>query len=370
MAKDTSSGNSVPTKKPRKSSSGAQFAICVPSSVISRGNARNLEQITNIAYQIARAATIFNVSEIIILNVPGPEEIAARNEAEAQKTMAVSGGSGNKKISFNLTDDDLGPEVSQKTSEPEPELVESPDNENNGLLLATLLQFFVTPPYLVKGVFRESTFRHKFKYAEKLPKLSTLPFMNNNNVIQDFKEGLSVPKHTPRGTSRNRKVSALKKLQVTKYINIGQASPIILNGAEVPINVRVTVDVKNKKIVSPQAAYGKVGSRSSFGYFVRYANSITSVFTELPLPNGYSESFYVSASDYFSSSGVAIEAAEAPKEGHVLMVVSSIKDLNEAFNQEKISGVDNVTDMFDGQIPVPEGLRIEDALMIALTKSS
>ena len=338
MAKPKTEETAKATRKPAKIQSSTKVALCVPSSVISKSNARNLEQITNIAYQIAKAASVYNVSEIVVWDIPTADEIQQKLEAEE------------------------GPAAEK--------LVEKEENENNALLLATLLQFFVTPPYLVKGVFRASKYNKKFKYAEKLPKLSNLPFMNNNGVIEDFKEGLTVPKHTPKIQKKNKKVSALKKLKVTKYVNVGQSSLLELNGTEVPVNVRVTVDVKNKKIVSPQEAYGVTGSKASFGYFVRYAKSFSSIFTELSFPSGYTESVFVQADDFFGKAKDSkLDTVDKVGKGEVLFVVSNLKDLEYSFSQEKIPGVEQVTEMFDSQVKVPPGLRIEDAALVALAKA-
>lgn len=366
MTKEDSKAAQVPALKASKAVGGAKFAICVPSSVISRANAKNLEQITHIAYQVAKAATIFQVSEIVILDVPDRRT----NENDANKAVEMAGEQGNKKITFNLSNEDLGPAPSAEARKEDVKLQESDENEGNALLFATILQYFVTPPYLVKGVFQDSKFKHKFKYAEKLPKLSTLPFMNSNSSIKDFKEGLSIPKHTPKIKKKNKKVSALKKLQVTKYVNIGKATPLVLEGTEIPVNVRVTIDVKNRKVVSPQTAYGTSGTKGSFGYLVRYAKAFSAIFTELTFPNGYTESIYIQADEYFSPSETSLKTMERSREGTVLLVVGNLLDLKNSFAKESIPGVNEVTDMFDGEIKVPSGLRIEDAVMIGLTKAT
>lgn len=370
MAKPKTEETAKATRKPAKIQSSTKVALCVPSSVISKSNARNLEQITNIAYQIAKAASVYNVSEIVVLDIPTADEIQKKLEAEANKAVQLEGDKGNKKIKFNISNEEIVAGAKSEEGPAAEKLVEKEENENNALLLATLLQFFVTPPYLVKGVFRASKYNKKFKYAEKLPKLSNLPFMNNNGVIEDFKEGLTVPKHTPKIQKKNKKVSALKKLKVTKYVNVGQSSLLELNGTEAPVNVRVTVDVKNKKIVSPQEAYGVTGSKASFGYFVRYAKSFSSIFTELSFPSGYTESVFVQADDFFGKAKDSkLDTVDKVGKGEVLFVVSNLKDLEYSFSQEKIPGVEQVTEMFDSQVKVPPGLRIEDAALVALAKA-
>lgn len=370
MPKDKTESGSKVTKKPSKSAGAVQTSLCIPSSIISKSNARNLEQITYVAYQVAKAATIYNVSEIVVLDVPSVEERENKAEVDSQKAVKLAGEKGNVKIKFNISNEDIIRETSSDSTTATEELKENPENENNSLLFATLLQFFVTPPYLVKGVFAASKFNKKFKFAEKLPKLSTLPFMTNNNVISDFKEGLTIPKHTPKIIKKSKKVSALKKLKVTRYVNTGGATPLELNGQEVPVNVRVTVDIQNKKIVSPQTAYGVSGSKASFGYFVRFAKNFSSIFTELSFPGGYTESVFINADNYFNPTGNAtLPQAEKATGGQILFVVGNLHDLEYSFAQDAIPGVGKATEMFDSEITVPAGLRIEDAALVGLTKA-
>lgn len=369
MAPAKSESSPKETRKPSKTAGPVQTSLCIPSSVIAKSNASNLEQITYVAYQIAKAAAIYNVAEIVVLDVPSFQARQEKEEKDLQKAVQVEGEKGNKKIKFNISNEEIIKEASAATGKDAEVLEESSNMENNSLLFATLLQYFVTPPYLVKGVFAASKFNKKFKYAEKLPKLTTLPFMNNNDVARDFKEGLTIPKHTPKITKKNKKVSALKKLKVTKYVNVGDATPLELNGLEVPVNVRVTVDTKNKKIVSPQAAYGVSGNKASFGYLVRFAKTFSSIFTELSFPGGYTESVFVNADNFFSStSNSSLPQTEKPKDGQVLLVVGNLHDLEYSFSQDTIPGVEKVTEMFDSEVAVPAGLRIEDAALVGLTK--
>lgn len=367
-----------PVKKPSKAIGETQYAICIPSTIISSANAKNLEQITFIAYQIAKTATIYNVAEIVILDVPTPSKKAEAAEKAATKVVELGSEKGGKKIKFNFNDDEIAKPDADKPKEPEtPADITSDINENNTLLFATLLQYFMTPPYLVKSVFANNKFNTKFKYAKNLPKISTLPFMSNNNVSSDFREGLTIPKATPKVTKKNKKVSALKKLSVTKYVNIGQSEPFVLD-QEVPVNVRVTVDLKNNKIVSPLQAYGLIGNKLSFGYHVRYCANFSSIFTESSFPQGYTSTIYVNCDDYFNSndsiddrSSINKNPELAPKDGKVLLVFGNYHDINYSFQSDKanLEGVDSVSEMFDGELAVPKGVRIEDAALIGLTKA-
>ncbi|KAF6069876.1 putative RNA methyltransferase family protein [Candida albicans] len=184
----------LPTKKPTKSVSETTISICIPSTVISSKNAYNLQQITNIIYQIAKACTIYKVAEIIVF------------DDEPEKTLA------NPSKKSNVNGDKVSP----------------------SLLVASLLQFFITPPYLVKTMFSShlnSKFKNilpKFTYAFKLPKITTLPFMQNNQVYKDFKEGMIIPRETPLMKKKNKKTKSDHKITVSKYVNIGEKEALKL----------------------------------------------------------------------------------------------------------------------------------------------
>ncbi|CAH6722394.1 putative methyltransferase [[Candida] jaroonii] len=349
MAKRKSEVVDKPTKKPHKSLPETQFSICIPSTIISSSNAKNLQQITNIAYQISKILTIYNVPEIIILDVPSIED--RNNIIEKQSTPAVKL---DKKIKFNevVQEEELNDIISKERSD---------KNENNSELFANLLQYFITPPYLTKPVFKPEIIK-KFTYADKFPKISTLPFMNNNEVSKNFKEGITIAKKSPGKKKKN-------KLKVTKYVNIGESKPFELS-IEVPVNVRVTVDLINKKIVSPLTAYGTVGSKSSFGYFTRIVKTFNELFTKSAIPEGYTSSVYIDCDNYFSNNGeFSSELPTFTKENNkVLLVFGNPKDLEFSFNQDKSLDLPDFKQLFDKTLSIPTNIRIEDAVMIALTK--
>lgn len=399
MAKRKIEAEAVPVKKPIKTTPAVGYTLCIPSTVISAANAYNLAQITSIAYQVARTATIYDVSEIVVLDTPSLAERKIELERSAGKNIILgSTNKGGKKIKFNddmadvipttpveeeNEEEDAGlegikPPQSEDESFGGPLTDRKGSNENNAMLFATLLQFFVTPPYLAKSVFAQSPFKEKLRYAHKLPKISTLPFMNNNEVGKDFREGLTIPKHTPKIVTKGskKKVSPRNKLSTTKYVNVGLSEPLEL-ASEVPVNVRVTVDLKNKCIVSPLQAYGVIGCKSSFGYHVRIAKTFTSVFTESSVPAGYTSSIYVSCDDYFKKAGVQrTELATFDKskvhvqDSSVLLVLGNWLDMEYSFGRDSqnLEGIESAQQMFDGELKVPEGVRIEDAALIALTK--
>lgn len=332
------------TKKPTKEHTGPRISICIPLTIISGKNAYNLSQKTTILNQVARAATAYNVGEIIILDIP-----------EVQETVTVG-----KKTFDEVEDESKAAEASE-----------------NSLLAASLLQYFVTPPYLVKTVFANNDLDKmlvKFKHAAKLPKLSTLPFMANNNVHKHFREGIAIAKETPSVVKKGKKEKAKRKLTVTKWVNIGELEPLELNSREVPVHSRVTVDIRNKTIVSPELAYGILGNKLSFGYYTRVCKCLSQVFTELSVPEGYLGSVFVNCDDFFQKNELDDDLAKVPQfkltEGNVLLLLGDYRDYAHALKVDlaNLAGIDNVAQMFDSKLTIPLGVRIEDASWAALAK--
>lgn len=357
----------LPTKKPTKSVSETKISICIPSTVISLKNAYNLQQITNIIYQIAKACTIYKVAEIIVFDVP-----QSNNDKEDDKLTVVVG----SKVKF------VEDEPEKTLANPSKKSNVNGDKVSPSLLVASLLQFFITPPYLVKTMFSShlnSKFKNilpKFTYAFKLPKITTLPFMQNNQVYKDFKEGMIIPRETPLMKKKNKKTKSDHKITVSKYVNIGEKEALKLNiKREIPIYSRVTVDLKNKTVVSPLQAYGVVGHKAAFGYHVRMASEFNKIFTQSPISDGYSSTIYVNCDDYFGNNNKISELDNLltfkEATGNVLMVLGNYKDLQAGFKADTsnvFENIDSVAHLFDSKLNIPDGCRIEDAILISLAK--
>lgn len=324
--------------------SDLKVSICIPSSSIREQNSLNLFQATTVAYQIARLATIFHVVEVIVLDIPEPRGETKNSPTQNSTTL------GNK-IKFS--------EQSEAPSHASSSEIRGKDS----FVLATLLQFFVTPPYLVKALFKPSE-RKLLKHAMKLPKLTCLPIMNAGREHQ-FREGLSIPKRTPKSNTKGKKTKPLRKLQVTRYVNIGASKPMILD-QDVPVNVRLTVDLRAKKVVSPQIAYNC--QNRLFAYTVRYARTISSIFTELCISGGYTETVFVGADDFFQKCDRKFPKFTKHQTASVLLLIGSWKDFELCTKGDP--NISSISDLVDCELKVPSGLRIEDAAFISLTKLS
>ncbi|SCV02442.1 LAME_0H00628g1_1 [Lachancea meyersii CBS 8951] len=347
--------DSKQVKRPKKTlkimSKSVNYSLCIPVSIID--NCKNLEQITHVVYQVAKSAVLFNAGEIVVLNLG----------RDSDKSSAIGGGS-------------------QKLSP--------------SLLIASLLQFFVTPPYLVKSVFKKD-YQRCLQIASKLPRISALPFMRYSNDDQGrYREGLAVTMDKP-GQRSSKTGSKQKAYDQTKYVNVGKKEMVELRGQLVPANVRVTVDIVERKVVSPTEAYGDfVGAQASFGYHVRVARNFGDIFMKSALPEGYTQTVWVNSGDFYFNSEVPknvklgikipriekvlkptveeIASGEAEKPANMMVVFGKWDHLSQSFKQcsDMFEQCEGAHQFFDGQLQLPgavpeANLAIHDGCMIALT---
>lgn len=305
------------------------YSLCVPTTLLK--HCKNLEQATYTVYQVAKAATMFNVGEIVVLDL---------------KKSAVK--AGDKKMS-------------------------------DSMLIAALLQYFVTPPYLVNTVFK-SQYRAYFKEAAKLPRLPSLPFMRYLQENEGrYREGLAIRMAKPGAQGKKS-----KEFKQTKYVNVGKNEALELKSQLVPANVRVTVDTVERKVVSPEEAYGDyVGAKASYGYHVRIAKSFGSVFLESSYANGYSQALWVNCDDFYYKEEqqrkllpyvdkIVRPDASSETVSNVLLVLGKWKDVQHSFeiSKDDFEGCEGAYQFFDGQVGLPGGpegcLAIQDACIISL----
>ncbi|CAR26781.1 hypothetical protein ZYGR_0I00520 [Zygosaccharomyces rouxii] len=322
-----------PPKKVKKSvkvlSKDVNYSLCIPTTLLS--HCKNLEQVTYTVYQVAKAATMFNVGEIVVLDLG-----------------TTSGTTKEKKLS-------------------------------DSMLIASLLQYFVTPPYLVNTVFKQKYLSY-FREACKLPRLPSLPFMRYLQADEGrYREGLAIRMSKP-GTQGKK----TKEFKQTKYVNVGKSEALELKAQLVPANVRVTVDVVERKVVSPKEAYGDfVGAQSSYGYQVRIAKNFGDVFMESAFADGYSQALWVNCDDYYYNEEkqrkllpfvdrIVRPETASQNVSNVLLVFGKWRDVQKSFtaSKDQFEGVEGAHQFFDGQVGLPGGLEgcipIQDACMVSL----
>lgn len=342
----------APKKKLKKTikicSKTINYSLCIPVSVID--NCKNLEQATHVVYQIAKSAVLFNVGEIVVLDLGRAEDVPKEPRHRFQMSPV--------------------------------------------LLVASLLQYFVTPPYLVKSVFKKE-YQECFKVAAKLPRITALPFMRHLHEDNGrYREGLAVRMQRPAQGARPAKKKAYDQ---TKYVNVGKGGALELRGQLVPANVRVTVDLIDRKVVSPAEAYGDfVGAQASYGFHVRVAKTFADIFTQSPAPNGYTQTVWVNSGDFYfdptTKKSLKLEtkiprigkilkptpeevaSGEAENPAHLLVVLGKWDHLKKSFtrSREMFAGCEGAHQFFDGQLELPgsapeANIGIHDSCMIAMT---
>lgn len=323
-------------------------SLCIPSSCIGPTVCRSQQQAAHIAHQIARAAIYYQISEIVIYDVPVAEP---KSQAET----------GKKKVFFE--------EEEKKTDT-------GPKSSTEALELAKLLQFFITPSYLRKAVFGDLKSLH---YAKKLPKLPGLPFMNHEK--SRFLEGFAVEGRI--GKKKKKGLKSKKQLaleSMSHYINVGGKKIIKLSdGQKVPLHSRVTVDTEKNKVVSPAEAYNTEGSgwkNTTFGYTVRLATTFGKTFVESPYTNGYSYTAYAPCEEFLDSPNHPYETIKSidphnlSNPTHLLLIFGKWADLAYSVenDQADLQEVQDPALLFDARLNISSNIRLEDAILISLAK--
>lgn len=309
-------------------------SICIPADIICKQN-KNLEQLTIAAYEIARSASLFKIKEIILL---------------------------------------------------------SKDKESKEILIfGSILQFFITPRYLVNETFFK-LFKDKlipkniFNKAKKLPILPNLieflePYKINKEIR--FKEGISINKNINKKRRKNlngKVIKINKNDKTTKFVQIGTDKLIkIKNDKGLPFNVRVSIDLKEEKVVSFKEAWGS----KYCGYNIRICSNLIEIFTEvntkLISKDGYDMSLIVKTSNFFNKDknlDINKKLNEVNKQDlkdkrHLLVFVIGNERLDLKLNDKEGEGEDEEEEdeyeIFDGLIRVPTGSRIEEGVIVALS---
>lgn len=337
-------------------------SLCIPSSCIDAPSCTSLQQASHVAHQIARAAVFHQVDEIIIYD---PHDVVETSNEKEEKS---------KKIVFNE-------EPASASSNNEPKIVEST------ILLATLLQYYVTPSYLRKITFPDTAVLH---YAKKIPKIPGLPFMNHRK--SRYLEGITV-KHKidkktlqrfKKGSTKSKKQLALES--TTNKVQVGDSDLIQLDTSQqrIPVGMRVTVDTEKNKIVSARSAYGS----EYFGYTVRVVPQFGKVFTECPLStDGYSYTVYVPCMEYMAPLNTPLPAAvkalssvtpqslltkakTTSSSPRYLLVYGKWNQVDQAVQHDS-QDLEQLTDaspLFDARLAIKSCSRVEDAVLMSLAR--
>ncbi|CAL1536399.1 unnamed protein product [Lymnaea stagnalis] len=304
-------------EKEKKDKCGRTYtvSIALPGSVLD--NAQSMELRAYLAGQIARAAAIFNVDEIVIFD--------EMNETRQDKSEF----SGLKK----------------------------PGHGNTQLF--HILQYLECPQYLRKMFF---PYHQDLVHAGLLNPLD-IPHHVRESDVCEYREGITLKKP----------ISA--KREATSYANIGLKKDVILN-MNIKPGQRVTVKLKaqstEKKnlegvVVSPSEPREVAGIY--WGYTVRLAKGLSEVFTDSPYDGGYDLTIGT------SERGGDVNQVKITEFKHAIVVFGGLKGLEASVEADDNIKTDDPSDLFHHYVNVcpsqgSRTIRTEEAILIAMTSLS
>ncbi|KAI9386893.1 hypothetical protein POPTR_010G091400v4 [Populus trichocarpa] len=268
-------------------------SIAVSGSIIN--NAQSLELATRLAGQIARAATIFRIDEVVVFD----------NKSSSEKE---------------------DPTVTTNNN--------SDENESGGAFFIRILRYLETPQYLRKALFPK---HNNLRFVGMLPPLDA-PHHLRKHEWAPFREGVTL----------NEKVSNSGET----LVDVGLSKNVVVNQALEP-GIRVTVAMginRNLDDDSPRQVVSLSKPREEaglyWGYRVRYASNISSVFKDCPYRGGYD--LLIGTSEH----GLIINSSELslPTFRHLLIAFGGLAGLEESIEEDSNLKGKDVREVLDSYL--------------------
>ncbi|XP_041970775.1 putative methyltransferase C9orf114 [Aricia agestis] len=316
LEKELEEKNKEEVAKETKNSQISTISIAVPGSILE--NAQSPELRTYLAGQIARAACVFCVDEIIVYDDMGEKLNTKKSKLESMDGITVA--------------------------------------RKSCVQLARILQYLECPQYLRKHFFP----LHKdLEFAGLLNPLDAPHHLRTSNDFK-FREGITMNKKVKPGKGSQVNVGLLKDVSTDKLLNPG-----------IRVTVRMLPVVEGSKklkgqIVSLQTPRAETGVY--WGYTVRIANTLGQVFTQCPYKEGYDMTIGT------SDRGTSIDEISEKdiKYNHALIVFGGLHGIETALETDELLQVDEASLLFNHYINVlpsqgSRTIRTEEAILIALS---
>ncbi|CAA7400040.1 unnamed protein product [Spirodela intermedia] len=285
-------------------------SVALPGSIID--NAQSLEMATLLAGQIARAVTIFRIHEVIVFD----------NKASSDDAVLAEN---------------------------------SDNNENGAAFLVKILNYLETPQYLRRSLF---PMHNSLRFVGLLPPLDA-PHHVRKHEWSAFREGITLEERPLDFSGTLVNVGLSKNVMVEEILEPGVRVTVAMGtsrtlGTDVP-----------KKIVSPFTPLEEMGLY--WGYKVRYAPNISSVFKMCPFQEGYDH--IVGTSEH----GVIVDSSELviPAFRHLLIAFGGLGGLEECIEEDSDMKGKNVSEIFHSYLNTcphqgSRTIRTEEAIFISL----
>lgn len=309
----TQTSNEENEKKLTKEKFKSTVSIAVPGSILE--NAQSPKLRSYLAGQVARAACIFQVDEVIVF-----DDYA--DEANSEKATI---------------ENEQGSISARKSC----------------IQLCRILQYLECPQYLRKYIF---PIHSDLQFCGVLNPLQAPHHLGSTEVF-NYREGVVVNKPV-----KNDKGS---------YVNVGLLKDVLIDKVLTPglrCTVKLLPEVENSKklkgtVVPPTTPREETGTY--WGYSVRIAKSISQVFSQCPYRDGYD--ITIGTSDRGSS----VDDFECPVFSHMLILFGGLQGLETAIESDPVLDTEDPNLLFDFYLnTLPEQgsktIRTEEAILVTL----
>ncbi|KAI9796683.1 MAG: hypothetical protein M1833_006023 [Piccolia ochrophora] len=321
---NSSNGKAADTTKPTAVFKPAgprlfTLSVALPGSIIANAQSHDLK--TTLAGQIARALAVFSVDEVVVFD-----------DGQASQSLDPK----NKAWDPDQRD------------HPPPHGDSYTGRSDPNHFLAHLLSYLETPPPLRRHLF---PIHANLKTAGSLPSLDMPHHMRADDWCQ-YREGVTVERDQGMITQGERKRSDPRRRESgirEETIAAEEANTLVYTGLEAPVavrtpippNTRVTLkfptDTRehysiDEPLVAEPVSPDVPREESGFywGYNVRQASSLSTVFTEAPFDGGYDLSFGTSERGRPLDDVLMDVTTPLPSFDHILIVLGGVAGLEKA----------------------------------------
>lgn len=300
--------NILPNKAEGFKKCDSTVSIAVPGSICD--NAQTPELQSYLAGQIARAAAIFCIDEVVIFNDEGTSALISQTSISKHSTSCIR--------------------------------------------LAKILQYLECPQYLRKHFFPMDK---DLEYAGLLNPLDTPHHLRRHQECP-FREGVVTNK-------------PIKSGKDCSFVHIGLEKDVLVN-VKIDAGLRVTVELTEEvngrqtgNIISPLKPRQEIGLY--WGYTVRVANSLGEVFTQCPYSRGYDLTVGT------SERGFSVDALPPYQHAIIVFGgVNGLEAALENDEQLQIQSLFDLFDHYINTCPNQGSrtIRTEEAILVSLTALS
>ncbi|CAI9118551.1 OLC1v1020138C1 [Oldenlandia corymbosa var. corymbosa] len=288
-------------------------SIALPGSIIH--NAQSLELATRLAGQIARAATIFRVDEVVVFD--------NKNSSMDEATL----------MEDNNAD----------------------ENESGSAFLMRILRYLETPQYLRKSLFPR---HNSLRFVGLLPPLDA-PHHLRKHEWAPYREGVTLKGQGPHSTGTLVDIGLNKSVIIDQVIEPGKRVTVA-TGSNRNLDAGLTYQV-----VPSSRPRDEVGTY--WGYTVRYAPNISGVFSGCPYKGGYDH--MIGTSEH----GVVVKSSELslPSFRHLLIAFGGLAGLEECVEEDNNLKGKDVRELFNLYVNIcphqgSRTIRTEEAVFICM----